>query len=85
MTRFKYYTIYRCRNCGEHIRVHGKLVSKLVLPEGTEMCCSRPRLTREREVLISEYEKEKLELPRKQDQPLGTKQKRLADFSKKKR
>lgn len=85
MTRFKYYTIYRCRNCGERIRVHGKLASKLVLPVGMEMCCSRPRLVREREVLISEYEKETAVPTQETEQPSTVKQKNLTEFSKKKK
>lgn len=85
MTRFKYYTIYHCKNCGQYIRVHGKLASKLVLPSGVQMCCSRPRLVRERQVLISEYD-EGEKKGTKQD-GLGSKparQKSLIDYSKKK-
>ncbi|MHA2406010.1 MAG: hypothetical protein ACXACH_04585 [Candidatus Hermodarchaeia archaeon] len=79
MTRFKYYTIYRCKNCGEHIRVHGKLASKLVLPSGMQMCCHRPRLVRERHILISEY---KADQTTPSDKPRSEKgkQKSLEDY-----
>lgn len=81
MARFKYYTIYRCRNCGDYVRVHGKLASKLVLPRGMPMCCTRPKLLREREVLISEYNsKEPLGEMEPEDVP--SKQKRLVEYSK---
>jgi hypothetical protein len=84
MPRFKYYTIYRCKHCGEQIRVHGKLTSKLVLPSGVTVCCNRPRLVRERTVLINEYEKEQM---LSHDEPTPSalaKQKSLSDYSKKK-
>ncbi|MFX1405238.1 MAG: hypothetical protein ACFE9D_12335 [Promethearchaeota archaeon] len=81
MTRFKYYTIYRCKNCGEYIRVHGKLASKLVLPSGIQMCCHRPRLVRERQVLISEYKAEDIASSEQQATEKST-QKHLEDFSK---
>ncbi|MFW9935838.1 MAG: hypothetical protein ACFFDU_10120 [Candidatus Thorarchaeota archaeon] len=80
MTRFKYYTIYRCKNCGEYIRVHGKLTSKLVLPSGVHMCCHRPRLVRERHVLISEYKKQDSSQAEHPSDEKGQ-QKRLADYS----
>lgn len=84
MTRFKYYTIYRCKHCGNQIRVHGKLTSKLILPSGITVCCNRPRLVRERAVLINEYKKEQMQ---SQDEPMpsvSAKQKSLSDYSKKK-
>ncbi|MFX0168726.1 MAG: hypothetical protein ACFE89_05120 [Candidatus Hodarchaeota archaeon] len=84
MTRFKYYTIYRCKHCGERIRVHGKLTSKLVLPSGITICCNRPRLVRERAILIDEYEKEEKQLQDESKTPVLTKQKSLAEYSKSK-
>jgi hypothetical protein len=78
MTRFKYYTIYRCRTCGQQIRVHGKLTSKLVLPSGVQLCCKHPRLQRERHVLISEY---KSDVPDEQTEKRPKVQQRsLSDF-----
>ncbi len=81
MTRFKYYTIYRCKNCSEHIRVHGKLASKLVLPAGVQLCCHRPRLVRDRQVLISEYKSEKTPKPKEALHKDKIKQKSLVDYS----
>ncbi|MFX1564321.1 MAG: hypothetical protein ACFFDP_13540 [Promethearchaeota archaeon] len=78
MTRFKYYTIYRCRNCGERIRVHGKLTSKLVLPPGIRMCCDHPRLKREKQILISEYDA-KTEDERREEREAPS-QRSLTDF-----
>ncbi|MFX1341171.1 MAG: hypothetical protein ACFFAL_00610 [Promethearchaeota archaeon] len=83
VARFKYYTIYRCRHCGEHIRVHGKLASKLVLPSGVQMCCTRPRLVRERQVLISDYESDKPTKEKEEPRAEKVTQKSLSEYSKK--
>jgi hypothetical protein len=83
VARFKYYTIYRCKNCSERIRVHGKLASKLVLPSGVQMCCNRPRLVRERQVLMSEYEKDKSAKGKEEPRSEKVTQKSLAEYSKK--
>jgi hypothetical protein len=84
VTRFKYYTIYRCKHCGKRIPVHGKLTSKLVLPSGLAVCCSRPRLVRERAVLITDYDKEHTQETDESTASPPTKQKSLAEYSKKK-
>ena len=83
VARFKYYTIYRCKHCGERIRVHGKLASKLVLPSGVQMCCTRPRLVRERQVLISEYESEKSVKGKEESRAEKVTQKSLSEYTKK--
>ncbi|MFX0077764.1 MAG: hypothetical protein ACFE8O_00840 [Candidatus Hermodarchaeota archaeon] len=83
VARFKYYTIYRCKHCGERIRVHGKLASKLVLPSGVRMCCTRPRLVRERQVLISEYESDKPTKGKEEPRVEKVTQKSLSEYSKK--
>jgi hypothetical protein len=48
------------------------------------MCCNRPRLVRERQVLISEYKREKATTGEEEPQDDKAKQKSLADYSKKK-
>jgi len=83
VARFKYYTIYRCKHCGERIRVHGKLASKLVLPSGVQMCCTRPRLVRERQVLISDYESDKHTKGKEEPRAEKVTQKSLSEYSKK--
>lgn len=59
--------------------MHGKLTSKLVLPPGIRMCCDHPRLKREKEILISEYDNKTEE--EKREEREAPPQKSLADFS----
>ena len=75
--RFQYYTIYRCASCGKLVRVHGKLTSQLVLPPGFPLCCSHPKLKRERYVRIEEYDKGE---GRKAEEEKHPRQKSLFDF-----
>lgn len=84
MGRFQYYTIYRCKSCGQRVRVLGKLTSQLVLPSGVSICCAHPQLRREREILISDFKAGRTEGEEagKQEAP---QQRRLAEFAKGKR
>jgi hypothetical protein len=82
--RFQYYTIYRCKSCGQRVRVLGKLTSQLVLPPGVTICCAHPQLRRERQILISDFKAGKAE-GNEAGQKEVPQQKRLVEFAKGKR
>lgn len=84
MGRFQYYTIYRCKSCGQRVRVLGKLTSQLVLPPGVPICCAHPQLRREREILISDFKAGRVE-GAEAGEPEARQQKRLVEFAKGKR
>jgi hypothetical protein len=82
--RFQYYTIYRCKSCGQRVRVLGKLASQLVLPPGVTICCAHPQLRRERQILISDFKAGRTESGEAAEQE-APQQRRLIEFAKGKR